>query len=133
MFSILHPVTTREALDPVEILTDWKLFQSFASELISPNAKIHSSNEAATAASDFVSSIASTYTISARKTIILDWNSEISFIYLLLEHKIKLGKLWQETRMQNDSKLGHSNIRRMVRKRALEIWERKFAEWEVTP
>jgi hypothetical protein len=27
----------REALDPVEKLTDWELFQSLASELISPN------------------------------------------------------------------------------------------------
>jgi hypothetical protein len=37
MFSTLDPVRTREALDPVEKLRAWKLFQSFASELISPN------------------------------------------------------------------------------------------------
>jgi hypothetical protein len=36
-FSILHRVRTREASDPVEMLTDWELFESLASELISPN------------------------------------------------------------------------------------------------
>jgi hypothetical protein len=34
-FSILNPVRTREALNPFEKLTDWELFQSLASELIS--------------------------------------------------------------------------------------------------
>jgi hypothetical protein len=33
MLSILDPVTKREALVPVEKLTDWEQFQSFASEL----------------------------------------------------------------------------------------------------
>jgi hypothetical protein len=33
MFSILDPVRKREALDPVEKLTDWGLFQFLASEL----------------------------------------------------------------------------------------------------
>jgi hypothetical protein len=35
----------REALDPVEKLTDWELLHSLTSELISPNIQIHSSNE----------------------------------------------------------------------------------------
>jgi hypothetical protein len=34
MFSILDPVRTMEALNPVEKLTDWELFQSLASEFI---------------------------------------------------------------------------------------------------
>jgi hypothetical protein len=46
IFSILEPVRMREALDPVEKLTDWEQFQSLASELISPNIQIHSSNDA---------------------------------------------------------------------------------------
>jgi hypothetical protein len=33
MLSILGPVRTREALVPVEEVTDWKLFQSLACEL----------------------------------------------------------------------------------------------------
>jgi hypothetical protein len=45
-FSILDPVITRGTLDPVEKLTDWELFQSLTSELVSPNIEIHSSNEA---------------------------------------------------------------------------------------
>jgi hypothetical protein len=36
MCSILDPVR-REALHPVEKLTDWELFQNLASDLISPN------------------------------------------------------------------------------------------------
>jgi hypothetical protein len=58
MFSILDPVRIRQALDPVEKLADWELFQSLASELVSPNIKIHSSKEADTAAHDFAASIA---------------------------------------------------------------------------
>jgi hypothetical protein len=40
MFSILDPVRTRGASDPAEKLTDWELFPSFASQLISkyPNS-----------------------------------------------------------------------------------------------
>jgi hypothetical protein len=53
MFSFLDTVRTREALDPVEKLTDWELFQNLASELTSPNIQIHFSNEADKAARDF--------------------------------------------------------------------------------
>jgi hypothetical protein len=67
MFIILDPVRTRKVLDPVEKLTDWELFQSFVSELISPNILIHSSNETDKAARDFAASIASAYRLSTRK------------------------------------------------------------------
>jgi hypothetical protein len=40
------------------------MFQILASELISPNIQIHSSNEADKAAQDFAASIASAYMIS---------------------------------------------------------------------
>jgi hypothetical protein len=72
MFSIVGSVRTREALDAVEKLTHWELFQSLAPELIPPDIQIHSSNEADKAARDFVPSTASTYSISTRKTTILD-------------------------------------------------------------
>jgi hypothetical protein len=78
MFSILDPVTTREASDPVEKRIHWEMFQSLASELISPNIQIHSSNEADKAACDFAASIASAYRISFRKkTTILGRKYEI--------------------------------------------------------
>jgi hypothetical protein len=73
MFSIPDPVRTREALDPVEKLTDWELFQSLVSELISPSIQILSSNEADKAPRDFA---ASAYRISARKTTILGRNTK---------------------------------------------------------
>jgi hypothetical protein len=61
IFSILDCVRTGETLDAVEKMTDWELFQSFASELISPDIQIHSSNEADKAARDFPASVASAY------------------------------------------------------------------------
>jgi hypothetical protein len=56
----------REALDPVEKPTEWELFQSLASEPISPNIEIHSSNEADKATRNFAASIASAYRISTK-------------------------------------------------------------------
>jgi hypothetical protein len=72
MFSILDPLRMREALDPVEKLTDWEMFQSPASELISPSIQIHSSEEAGKAARDFAASIVSAYRLSTRNTTVLD-------------------------------------------------------------
>jgi hypothetical protein len=60
MFTILDPVRRREALNPVETLTDWKLFQSLASELLSPVIQIYPSNKVGKAACDFAASITST-------------------------------------------------------------------------
>jgi hypothetical protein len=70
MFSILDPVRTREALDPVEDLTDLELFQSLTSELRAPNIQIHSSNVAEKAAPDFAVPVASAYRLLSRKTTI---------------------------------------------------------------
>jgi hypothetical protein len=53
MYSILDPDRTKEALDPVEKLTYWELFQSLASEPVNQNIQIHSSNEADKAARNF--------------------------------------------------------------------------------
>jgi hypothetical protein len=70
MFSILDSMRAREALDPVEKLTDWEKFRSLASELTSPDIQIHFSNEADKAARDFEAYIASAYRLSSRKTTI---------------------------------------------------------------
>jgi hypothetical protein len=53
-------------LDPVEKLRDWELFQSIASELMSPNFQIRSSCKTDGAARGFAASIASTYRLSTR-------------------------------------------------------------------
>jgi hypothetical protein len=95
MFSILDPVRTRGALDPVEKVTDWKLFQNLASEIISPKIKIHSSNEDDKAARDFAASIASVYMLSTRKTTILDRKYEIPGLGRSFKHTRKLWKLRQ--------------------------------------
>jgi hypothetical protein len=98
MFIILDPVRKREALYPVEKLTDWKLFQSLASELLPPNIQIHSSNEADKAARDFAASITLVYILPTRKSKILGWKYKIPVLDVLSKHEIKRRKLLQETR-----------------------------------
>jgi hypothetical protein len=136
MFSILDPDRTRETLDPAEKLTDWELFQNLNSELIYQNIQIHSSNETDKAACDFVASIASAHSISTRITTILDRKYKIPVLVHLLNYKRKLRKLWQETR-DPACKMAVNwvtqNIRKMVWKRALERWETKLGNCEVTP
>jgi hypothetical protein len=68
IFSVLDPVRTREARDPVEKPTDWELLQSLAYELIFQNIQIPSSNEADKAVRHFE---VSAYRIQTRKTTIL--------------------------------------------------------------
>jgi hypothetical protein len=51
----------------VEKMTDWELFQSIASELISPNIQFHFSNEADKSARDSAASIASAYRLPIKK------------------------------------------------------------------
>jgi hypothetical protein len=136
MFSILDPVRTREALDPVEKLTDWELFQSLASELISPNIQIHSSDEADKAAHGFAVSIAAAYRLSTRKTTILGRKYEIPGLDRLLKHRRMLRKLRQETRdpaCKTAVNCVSLNMWRMFRKRRLEICETKLANCEVAP
>jgi hypothetical protein len=57
----------RKAFDPVEKLTDCKLFQSLTSKLISPTNQIQSSNKGVKAACGFAAFIASEYRISTKK------------------------------------------------------------------
>jgi hypothetical protein len=75
------------------------------------------------------------YKISTRKTTILDRKYEILGIDRSLKHKRKLRKLWQETR-DPASKTAINwvtrNISRMVRKIAIERWEAKLVNCEVT-
>jgi hypothetical protein len=119
MFSFLDPDGTRKTLDSVEKLTDCELFQSLASELVSPNIQIHCSNEADKESCGFAASVALAYRLSTRKTIILYQKYETRSLYRLLKHKRKLRILWQETRdpaWKTTVNLVTQNIWRMVRK-----------------
>jgi hypothetical protein len=71
-----------------------------------------------------------------RNTTILDWKYEMPGLDRLLKHKRKFRKLWQETKnpvCKTAVNWVTRNIRRMIRKRALERWEIKLANCEVTP
>jgi hypothetical protein len=81
MFSIMGPVSTREALDPLEKVSG----SSFKSSPLNSYIEIYSSNEADKAARDFAASIASAYRPSTRKIIILDRKYEISLLDRLLK------------------------------------------------
>jgi hypothetical protein len=104
MLSILDSVGKREALDPVEKLTHWEFVKSLASELISQNIQIHSSNETDEAAYDFAASVASAYRKSTTKTAILDRKYEIPD---LEKHQKSMARN-HGSRKQNGNKLGHS-------------------------
>jgi hypothetical protein len=115
---------------------DWELFQRLASEFISPSIKILSHNEADKAACDFAASTALAYRLSTRKITIIDRKYKILGPDRLLKHKRKLRKLWQETRNPAYKAAVNwvtQNIRRMIQKKALERWETKLANCEITP
>jgi hypothetical protein len=135
MFSILDPVT-RQALDPIEKLIDWEMFQSLVSELISPDIQIQSSNEADKTARVFAVSRASAYRIPSRKeSIILGRKYEIPGLDYLLKYEGKVRKLWQQTRdpaRKTAVNWVTRHIRRMVWKRLPGRWETKLANCKVT-
>jgi hypothetical protein len=61
IFHILDHVRTKNVSAPFEKFTDWKRFQSLASNVISPRIEINSGAEAHRAARAFTASIASAY------------------------------------------------------------------------
>jgi hypothetical protein len=71
VFHLLDHVRTRNLLDPADKFTDWKWFQSLASELISPRIQINSGEEADKAASNFTASIALVYRPFTKKNYTL--------------------------------------------------------------
>jgi hypothetical protein len=136
MFSILVPVRTRQALVLVEKLTDWELLQSLASEPLSPDILIHSSNEADKAARDFAASVALAYRTSTRKTAIAERKYEKPGLDLLVKQKKKAQKIMarnQGASMQNGSKLGLSKYQEDGSKRSTRKMTEKLANCEVTP
>jgi hypothetical protein len=136
MFCILDHIKASEILDPVEKFTDWERFQSLAYDLVSPRVEINSYIEADKAARDFTVSIASAYMLSTKTTTISDRNRGSSSLGRLLKHKQRLRKLWQESRdpaCKTAVNWVTKTIRRIALKRALERWEIKIENFEVTP
>jgi hypothetical protein len=116
--------------------SDWDRFQSLASEFISSEIEIKSGVEADKAARDFSASIASAYRLSTSKITLLDLNNDLPGLDRLLRHKQRLRKLWQETRdpaCKAAVNWVSKAIRRMTRKKALDRWESKIRNAEVTP
>jgi hypothetical protein len=135
IFHILDHVKIRNLSDPIEKFTDWDRFQSLASELISPKIEIKTGVEADKAARDFSASIASAYRLSTSKSTLLDLNNDLPGLDRLLKHKQRLRKLWQETRdpaCKTAVNWVSKAIRQMTRKKALERWETKIGNAEVT-
>jgi hypothetical protein len=98
--------------------------------------EINSCIEADNAARDFAASIASAYRMSTKITTISDRNRGSSSLERLLKHKQRLRKLWQENRDPTCKTAVNwvtKTIRRIARKKALERWETKRENCEVTP
>jgi hypothetical protein len=98
IFLLLAHVKIRNISEPVEKFTDWNRFQSLASELISPRIEINSGVETEKAAREFTASIALAYRLATSKVTLSDINNDIPGLDRLLKHKLRLRKLWQETR-----------------------------------
>jgi hypothetical protein len=136
MFCILDHIKAWEILDPFEKFTDWERFQSFASALVSQIVEMNSYIEADKADRDFAASVASAYRLSTKTITISDCNRGLSSLERLLKHKQRLRKLWQETRDPASNMPVNwvtRTIRIMARKNALERWETKIENCEVTP
>jgi hypothetical protein len=135
-FHMLYHFSTRDISAPVEIHTDWERFKSLASDLISPRIQIHTCKEAEETARNVAASIASAYRLSTYKITIPDLTEELPEIHRLLQLKHRLRKLWHETRdptCKTAVKLVTNTIRRMTRKKAMERWDRRVGNCEVTP
>jgi len=136
IFHILDHVRTRDPSAQVEKFTDWGRFQSLASDLISPKLKITSEADADKAARNFTASIASAYKLSTHKTTLYDLNNKLPGLDRLLREKQRLRKLWQETRdpaCKTAVNWVSRAIRKMTHKQAIERWETKLGNCEVTP
>jgi hypothetical protein len=106
-----------------------------ASELISPKIQINSEEEADKMAHDFTASIALAYRIVTSKITLLDINKDKPGLKNLLKHKQRLWKLWKITRdpaCKRGLNWVSRTIKRMTHRKALERWETKVGNCEVT-
>jgi hypothetical protein len=79
IFHIVDHVRIRNRLEPVDNFTDWEMFQSTVSDLVSPKMEINSREEADKAKRDF--------TASANKVILSDINNDLPGLDRLLKRK----------------------------------------------
>jgi hypothetical protein len=98
VFYILDHVGVRNLSEPVKQFTNWDIFQSLSSDLISPRIEINSGVKADKAASDFTASIASAYRLSTNKITLSDINNDLPGLSHLLKHRNMLRNLRHETR-----------------------------------
>jgi hypothetical protein len=116
--------------------SDWERFQSLATDLVSPRIQINSGVEADTAKREFAASIASAYRLSTSEIIVSGLKNYLPGLDRLLKHKQRLRKLWHETRdpaCKTAVNWVTKTIRRMTRRKALERWETRIWNCEVTP
>jgi hypothetical protein len=129
---MMNHVSTRDISAPVEIHTDWERFQSVASDLISPKTQIHTCEDAC----NFAATIASAYRLSTHKITLSELNEMLPELDHLLQLKHRLRKLWHETRVPTCKTAVNwvtKTIRRMTRKKAMERWDIRVGNCEVTP
>jgi hypothetical protein len=75
------------------------------------------------------------YRLATSKVTLSDLNSELTGLDRLLKHNQRLRKLWRETRDPTCKMAVNwvtKTIRRMTRRKALEWWERRVGNCEVT-
>jgi hypothetical protein len=94
--------------------------------------------EADEATRDFTASIASAYRLSTSKSTLLDLNKDLPGLVSLLKYNRRLRKLGQVIRdpackTADTSNWGAKTIRRMTHRKAIEWWEAKVGNYEVTP
>jgi hypothetical protein len=136
IFHILDRIKIKNLSEPIEKFAVSDRFQSLASELISPRIEINSDVEADKAARNFTASVASSYRLATSKVTLSDINNDIPGRDRLMKHKRRLRKLWPVTRdpaCKTAVNWVTKSIRRMTRKMALERWETKISNTEVTP
>jgi hypothetical protein len=136
IFHILDHVRTKNGSTPLEKFTDWERFQSLTSLLISPRIEINSGVETDKVARSFTAFIVSAFCLSTSKITLTDLNSYLPGLDRLLKYKKRMRKLLQETRNPGCKTAVNrfsKAIRRMIRKKTLEQWERKLANTALTP
>jgi hypothetical protein len=134
--NILDQVCARDNSARVERHTDWDLFRSLTSDLIHPRLQADTVEEVRRAASAFAASVASVYRLATRIIALSGLNNAPSDIDNFLQLKWRLWKLWHETR-DPTCKTVLNRVTKMilktVQRNAIERWETKQSNAEITP
>jgi hypothetical protein len=98
VFHVLDHFRTKKTLGTTRKFTDYELFRSLASNLVSPRIQIKSEVDADKSMSDFTASTALAYRLSTSKITFSELNNDLPGLDQLLKYNKMLRKLWQETR-----------------------------------